>query len=274
MAEPLKGRTVAIVEHRYSREMQTLFERLGARVHACPMILEQPVEDKTEVRRFINSVIAGAMHFVIFMTGVGARTLAAEAESIGLRQQLLDALQQTTVVVRGPKPVKALRELRVRIDVVPEVPTSEGVIEALRHHDVRGKRVGIQLYGVTNPQLVEGIQAMGAEVFPVEVYRYGEASNSNEVRAFIDTLRSGNIDVIAFTSAPQVRALFRASDKLGLRSALSEKLRDRTLIASIGEVTNAALLAEAGLHPAIVPEDPKMGALVRAVSEYYESQLQ
>ena len=50
---------------------------------------------------------------VIFLTGVGTRSLAAIAEAMISRDQFAAALQRVRVVARGPKPTAALKELGV-----------------------------------------------------------------------------------------------------------------------------------------------------------------
>src|SRR5687767_3019077 len=123
MSDPLKNITVAITEHRYTKEFSGLFERLGAKVYACPVLEEKPVENRDELQGFVREVSAGKLDMMIFLTGVGAKFLAAEADSIGIKDQFLQGLEKTTVVVRGPKPVAALRSFGVRIDVIPQTPT-------------------------------------------------------------------------------------------------------------------------------------------------------
>src|SRR5262247_3859126 len=167
MTRPLEKITVAILEHRFTKEFSSLFERLGATVDACPLLEEKPVENREELRGFVRHVSSGSLDLMIFLTGVGARFLIAEAESIGIKDQFLKALGNLTVVVRGPKPVAALRQFGVRVDVIPENPTTEGVIEALRTRDLKGRRIGIQLYGTPNPQLVSALEAKEAKVTPV-----------------------------------------------------------------------------------------------------------
>src|SRR4030095_5687268 len=152
MTPPLENFTVAIFEHRFTKEFATLFERAGATVYACPMLEEKPVENREELHHFVHRVVSGNLDEMIFLTGVGARFPVAEAASMGLKQDFLQSLGKLTIVVRGPKPVAAVRHLGVHIDVTPENPTTEGVIEALRSRDLQGQRVGVQLYGTPNPQ--------------------------------------------------------------------------------------------------------------------------
>jgi len=268
MAQPLEGLTIAIVEHRFTKEFSTLLERFGASVYACPLLEEKPVENREELEEFVRQLVAGKFDAMIFLTGVGARFLVSAAESVGLKNQFLQALDKMTIVVRGPKPVAALRQFGVHVDVIPENPTTEGVIDALRTQDLAGRRVGLQLYGTPNPQLVSALEAKGTKVTPVQVYAYGAAADSGAVEALITKIMNGDVQAIAFTSAPQVRMLFDFAQQLGRSEALANQLRNKVVVASIGEVTSGAL-GEQGLAPKIVPNQSKMGALAQAVADYF-----
>jgi uroporphyrinogen-III synthase len=269
MAGPLENITVAILEHRFTKEFSILFEKLGASVHACPMLEEKPVENRDELQAFVRHVLGGNLDMMIFLTGVGARFLVAEAEAIGVKDDFIKALSKLTVVVRGPKPVAALRQLGLSPDITPQTPTTEGVIEALKSHDLRGRRIGVQLYGTPNPQLVSALETQGASVTPVQVYAYGTASDLTAVNELISRIIDGGIQVIAFTSAPQVRMLFDFASQLSMADTLAAALQKRVAVASIGEVTSRALQAK-GITPKIVPAQSKMAALVQAVREHFE----
>ena len=269
MSLPLENITVGITEHRFTKEFAALFEKLGAQVYACPLLEEKPVENREELKDFVRLVVSGNLDLMIFLTGVGAKFLIAEAESNGLKDEFLKALGNLTVVVRGPKPVAALRQFGVRVDVIPENPTTEGVIEALRPRDLKDRRIGVQLYGVPNPQLVSALEARGAKVLPVQVYAYGAAADPSSVRALVAKIMNREIQVLAFTSAPQVHMLFDIASQLGISAELEQALNNGVVIASIGEVTSRALGGK-GLVPAIVPEQPKMKPMAQAVAEYFE----
>ncbi|HEY2381654.1 MAG TPA: uroporphyrinogen-III synthase [Terriglobia bacterium] len=270
MAGPLENINVAILEHRFTREFSALFEKLGAKVYACALLEEKPVENREELQTFIRHVLGGSLDMMIFLTGVGARFLIGEAESMGAKDDFLSALGKVTIVVRGPKPVAALRQFGLRADVTPQNPTTEGVIEALQTQNLRGRRIGVQLYGTPNPQLVGALEAKGATVTPVQVYAYGAAADSAAVNEFIGRIIDGQIDVIAFTSGPQAAMLFDFAAKMGTEATLAAALQSRVAVASIGEVTTRALEARK-ITPQIVPEQSKMAALVQAVREHFEA---
>lgn len=267
MTLPLENVTVGIAEHRYTKEFSTLFERLGAEVYACPLIEETPVQNREELQEFIRVVVSGNLDFMIFLTGVGARMLVAEAESIGQKESFLDALARLLVVARGPKPQVALRQLGVRIDISPEIPTSEGVIEALRSKELSGQRVGVQLYGTPNPLLVSALEGRGADVKTVQVYSYGIVADLTAVDALIEKVLNNEIQVLAFTSAPQVRTLFDGAGQLGKTEALQKSLNDGVIVAAIGDVTRRTL-KERGVAPKIIPKQPKMGPFAQAIAEF------
>jgi len=272
MARPLENVTVAILEHRYTKEFAALFERFGATVLACPLLEEKPVENRQELQDFVRSVVAGNIDVMIFLTGVGARFLVAEAEASEMKDAFIKALDKLTIVVRGPKPVAALRQLSVHVDVTPQNPTTEGVIEALRGRDLQGRRVGVQLYGTPNPQLISALETNGASVTPVQVYAYGAAVETSAVSDLVAKVVNGDVRVVAFTSATQVTMLFDLASQLGTADALRDGLAKKALVASIGEVTTRAL-EEKGVTPQIVPSQSKMGALAQAVADYVLSHL-
>lgn len=268
MAQPLENITVAILEHRFTKEFAALFEKLGAKVVACPMLEERPVENRQELQDFIRRAVAGNLDMMIFLTGVGARFLVAEADSIGLKDAFIAALDKLAVVVRGPKPVAAMRQFGIRVDVIPVTPTTEGIIEALRSRDLQGQRVGVQLYGTPNPQLVSALESRGAAVTPVQVYGYGAAADSSAVSGLIHKAGMGEVQVMAFTSAPQVRMLFDIASQLGMSENLQQSLKNNVTLASIGEVTSDAL-REKGLVAKILPKQPKMASLAQAVADFF-----
>ena len=54
MAKPLDQMTVAILEHRFTKEFSSLLERFGASVHACPLLEEKPLENRPELEQFVQ----------------------------------------------------------------------------------------------------------------------------------------------------------------------------------------------------------------------------
>jgi uroporphyrinogen-III synthase len=74
------------------------------------------------------------------MTGEGLRRLLGFARRLGLEPAFLVALAATRKITRGPKPVRALREIGLATDLPADEPTTEGVITALERHDLTRHR--------------------------------------------------------------------------------------------------------------------------------------
>jgi uroporphyrinogen-III synthase len=65
----------------------------------------------------------------------------------------VSALAAIVTVARGPKPIRAMRDLGLEPSiVVPEPNTWREVLSALASRvELKGKRVAVQEYGVSNP---------------------------------------------------------------------------------------------------------------------------
>lgn len=267
MPGPSTGRTVAITEHRFENEFRTLVERHGATVISCPLLEERPVGNHPELGRFLDHLIAGDLDTMVFFTGVGVRFMAAAAGSRGRLDAFVAALDRLRVAARGPKPRAALRELGRGVDLAPDPPTSAGLLDMFRGVGVRGERIGVQLYGRPNPDFIAGLEAEGAIVTTVHVYDYAPASDRERVLGFIRTLLDADVDVVTFTSAPQVGSLFEAAESAGFSDALAARLNGPIAVAVIGEVAESAL-ARRGIHARIRPRAPKMAALAQAIGDH------
>jgi uroporphyrinogen-III synthase len=138
-------------------------------------------------------------------------------------------------VVRGPKPVRVLKEVGLTPTKVAQPPTTEGVIGALRQETLKGQAVGVTLYGEPNPALEGFLTAAGATVRTVMPYVFAPAADDERVVELIARLKGGAVDVLLFTSSPQVDRLYEVAAQRGLEGALREGLA-RTRVAAVGPV--------------------------------------
>ncbi|MDB5107750.1 MAG: hemE, partial [Candidatus Binatus sp.] len=164
---------------------------------------------------------------------------------------------------RGPKPIRAMREFGLEPDiVVPEPNTwrellgSFGLLKSLK-----GKRVALQEYGVSNGDLIAGLEARGAEVIVVPVYRWTLPSDRGPLRAALDAIVSGNAEVAIFTSSNQVTNVIQLAEADGIGDAIRRGFA-RIAVGSIGPVCSEQLRAY-GLPVDFEPEHPRLGHLVK-----------
>ncbi len=235
MTRPLEGLTVALAEGRQLEELAQMLEKEGAKPLRCPMVSILDAPDPAPVVAWLRDLTADSFSHVVLLTGEGVRRLLAFAEREGWREDAVAALGRTRTVTRGPKPVQALREVGLTPARVAATPTTEGVIEVLRAEPLTGKTVGVQLYSESNPPLVAFLEAAGAAVRAVLPYVYAPAADSKRVAELIRALAGGDVDVLVFTSSPQVDRLFEVAAQHHLEEPLRQGLQ-RTRVAAVGPV--------------------------------------
>ncbi len=263
-----QGLTVLLLESRRSREMAALVSTYGGRPVLAPALREVPLESNPEALAFADTLVRGDVDCVVFLTGVGTRALLDVVDRAGSREAFLAALAKTKVAARGPKPLAVLRELKVPVWVAaPEPNTWRELLAALdaTGASLSGQRVAVQEYGVSNPDLLQGLEARGAEVTRVPVYRWALPEDVAPLRSAVSSLTAGEIDVVIVTTATQVAHLFLVADTMGQADAVRESLR-HVVVASIGPTTTEALVQQ-GLAADLEASHPKMGFLVREVAE-------
>ena len=117
------------------------------------------------------------------MTGEGLRRLMKVVRRLDVEKPFVEALAHARKFARGPKPVRALRELGLEAQVITEKPTSEGIAETLGKLDLKGRRLGLQLYPEKDHAvLIDAITAQGASVDTVLPYVYDSRAADCEHR--------------------------------------------------------------------------------------------
>jgi len=259
------GLSVLTLESRRATEQATLIERFGGRPIVAPSVREVPLESQADAGAAIDAVVAGRFDCVVLLTGVGMRAWLAVATERGTRDSFVAALAQTRVVARGPKPVVVLRELNITPWVVaPEPNTWREVLAALdaraAEYSVTGEQVAVQEYGVSNPELVHALTNRGAIVTAVPIYQWELPEDLEPLRAAVDAVIEGRVDVVVLTSGIQLTHLWRVANEMGKGGALRDGLA-RAVIASIGPTTSEEIRRR-GLVPDLEASHPKMGILV------------
>jgi uroporphyrinogen-III synthase len=272
MADRLNGYRILILETREEAQFSKLLAEQGAEVVQCPMFTIQDAPDPAPVEAWIRRAVDKPFDDLVLMTGEGLRRIMKLAVARGLDQAFVAALGKARKFTRGPKPGKALREVGLEAQQTTEKPTTEGVIEMLGKLDLKGHRLGLQLYPDKDHSALTGaLAAQGADVDAVLPYAYdSKAADANIVTA-IDDMVEGRIDSIALTNLGQVRRLIEAAKVHGSEAKLRAGF-ERTLIASVGPAVSGELAAH-GLRTDVSPADeayfmrPLISAMAAALAE-------
>jgi uroporphyrinogen-III synthase len=220
---------------------------------------EVPLDAQIEAFAFANRLLRGDFDCLILLTGVGTRllwkTLTTRYDEAALKQ----ALAALTIVVRGPKPSAAIRELGLAPTVqVPEPNTWREVVATMQARPET--RVAIQEYGQPNTALIEGLRALGKQLTPVRIYAWDLPEDTTPLRQAAAKLIAGEFDAVLFTTSTQLVNLMKIAEEEGIATQVIEALTS-IFIGSIGPATSETL-EDYGLKADFEPSHPKMGLLV------------
>jgi uroporphyrinogen-III synthase len=261
------GMTIAAFETRMATEFARLIERYGGRPLVAPVLREISLKNNSIVQEFGVRLMAGRVDLLILMTGIGTTTLFDLLKVRYPWETITAALQDLTIIARGPKPVAALKVAGFQATLtVPEPNTWHDILTTLdEHRPVQGLRVVLQEYGASNPDLLKALEQRGAEVFPVPIYKWALPEDLGPMRHVLDEIMAGLVQVILITNAAQVDHVMQVLEQDGqvepFRAALT-----KLVVASIGP-TASERLRHHGWPVDCEPSHPKMGILVKEVSE-------
>lgn len=247
-------------ESRRANEMAELIRINGGEPFIAPALVEVPLEKNSHAFQFADRLYAGDFDIIVFLTGVGTRLLGKVLATREPPEVFQAALRGVTVVARGPKPSAVLREWKVPITVsVPEPNTWRELLEAVATRPE--KRVAVQEYGRSNPDLIRGLEGQGRNVTTVPVYQWALPENTAPLATALERLLAGQFEAALFTTGVQIEHFLEFADRSRLRQQAIEALQ-RIFIGSVGPDCSESLRS-ANLQPAFEPSHPKMGILVR-----------
>ena len=262
----LSGMTVAAFESRMAAELARLIERYGGRPLVAPALRELPIQDNPAALRFGVRFVEEQIDVLILMTGVGATALFDILRARHPMSSIMVGAKHTALVARGPKPVAALKALGLTPTLtVPEPNTWVDVVSTLdEYRPVKGLRVAVQEYGISNPDLLDALRQRGAEVFPVPVYKWGLPEDTASLKQSLAEIIAGRVAVMVITNAAQIDQVMTLLEQEGTVPAFRAACR-RMIVASIGP-TAGERLRHYDLPVDFEPSHGKMGVLVKELS--------
>ncbi|AWB95768.1 uroporphyrinogen-III synthase [Agromyces badenianii] len=268
--DQLEGFRIGVTSDRRSADLIDALARRGAQVlHAPTLRMANAVSDDPVIAD-TRAVIEARPDVLLATTAYGVRRWFEVADAAGLGEDLIDALSETAILVRGPKARGGIRAAGLNDAGMSAQETTESLIDEVLATKPPGLTVAVQLHGFLNPSQLDRLREAHDRVLTVEPYRWTEPDETDErVDRLIEAACTGGLDCITFTSAPAVHALFAAAEVRGRHDDLVDAMCGPVVAAAVGPVTAAPLIA-AGIVP-IQPERFRMGALIRLVCEHLES---
>jgi uroporphyrinogen III methyltransferase/synthase len=251
---PLFGKTVVVT--RKGDQAESMIDRLrelGAEPFFFPVIETIAPDDWSPLDNALNNL--SQYQGLIFTSVNGVRFFAERLKVIDQDIRELKGLRVFTI---GPKTAEAVRDLGIRVDVVPENFVAESLIESMKN--IEGQRFLLARAAVAREILPEQLRKMGAIVDVVPAYQTILPDTPADELA--KRLTAGSIDVITFTSSSTVTNFLALTGEKLLPAIKKAK------IACIGPVTEKTAQV-AGLNVEIVPEQYTVSSLIDAIEAYF-----
>lgn len=254
MAEAPAAKRTRVVVTRSSEDapiMAALVRELGMEPVELPAISFQDPEDWAPVDEAL-----AALDFFQWLVFTSARAVERFRGRAAQHREGLAGLHRLSIAAVGPPTARALAVGGLPAHLVPAEYTSRGLLEELAPR-VAGARLLLPRGDLAEPGLPHGLEAAGAQVVEVVVYRTVPPPGLRD--AALRLLREG-IDVICFTSTSTVENLATA---LGPDVSLLQAVP----VAVIGPVT-ARAAREAGLTIAVEARESTVPGLVTALQRW------
>ncbi|NMR30377.1 uroporphyrinogen-III synthase [Arthrobacter sp. SF27] len=266
-AHALAGFRVGVTSDRRAEDLISALERRGAQVLHAPALRIAPVEEDHLLMQDTAAILNARPDITLITTAYGMRRWCEAADAHGLGEDLMDILATSRIFVRGPKARGAVRAAGLDDAGISHDERTATVVDMLLEEGVEGLTVAIQLHGYTDAEQLARLRDAGATVLTVTPYRWIKPEGAEgKVGRLIEAVIARQLDVVTFTSAPAVDALWSTAHELSLFDALVAAFKHDVVAAAVGPVT-AKPLEDAGVRP-IMPERYRMGALIRLVVEH------
>jgi uroporphyrinogen-III synthase len=259
----LTGFTVAVTAERRRDEMTALLQRRGARVLTASAISIVPLADDDALHAATAACIGLQPDLVIATTGFGFRGWLEAAEDWGLGDDLRAVLRRARLIARGPKPCGAIRAAGLSEEWAAKTEATEEILERLLAEGIGGLRIVVQEHGEPQTEFVAALRTAGAAVVEVPVYRWVSPADTTPVRRLVEQIVAGQVDAVAFTSAPAVKSFLHLAGES--EDGVLDQFRSGTLAACVGPVTAAPLAARD--VPVVMPERYRLGALIKIIAD-------
>lgn len=286
----LSGLVVVVTGSRRASELARIIRSFGGIPYVAPTIgIEVNQRTNEEAKHFIYKILREKVDYAVFMTGPGVYSLMSTARNLGIEKELVQTLQQVTVVARSLKPKEALAMHGIKTEIVPKDNTSAGIAKLLKGIGVTGKRIFIVWHGSYSSELKTELETEGANVFESSTYIYSTHLKENgseilktmgykyippeqtKVLKLIEDISNSLIGAITFTSPPAARELFKIASQHGLSELLRAFLNSGVIVVAIGPSTQKAL-EENDVHVDVMPTIYKIGSMIKSLCDYLDYQ--
>lgn len=142
------------------------------------------------------------------------------------------------LAVIGNKTGKLAEKQGLKVDLMPDDFTAEGLIEEFKKREITNQTIGIPRTASARPVLPEELEKLGNKIILAEAYKSLFPMDEDAVKELISKIENHEIDAITFTSPLTVENFFQIGED---KEKLAKLLNDNLLTVCIGPITAKVL---------------------------------
>jgi uroporphyrinogen III methyltransferase/synthase len=254
---PLRGKRVVVT--RAAEQSETLVEALlekGAVPVVMPMVAFGLPDDPDSLDEAIREL--GSYDWM-FLTSQNALRALQERSQL-LKLDLAKRAAGVRIAAVGPATAEAAKNAGLKVAYVATKHQGVSLAEELAE-EIRGKRVLLPRSDRANPELVERLKRLGAQVKEIVAYKTVRPDGQDASR--MEAIMREGADAVLFFSPSAVHHL---QELLG--NERFQELSRRGVFGAVGPVTEEALRA-AKVERVVVAKDTTVAAVVGALTEFF-----
>jgi len=250
---PLFGKRILVTRARsQASKLVKQLEDLGAEVLEYPTIEIVPVRDPAPLDEALRNI--SNYDWMMFTSSNAVRGIAARMKAIGIDSRALSHLK---FGVNGPSTARALAEIGINADAIPDQYLASAMVELLKSDRITPNNVLFPRSEIGRETLANGLRDLGSRVDEVVAY---STESPNDTGDLARAAYEEGIDFTTFTSSSTVRNLV---DILGG----SPDLINLSKTAIIGPIT-ADTAKELNVNIDIQAEEQSIDGIVKAITAH------
>jgi uroporphyrinogen-III synthase len=260
LAKPLQGKRVVVTR---ALEQSEALVRALREQEAVPLVVPMVAFAPPDNAEAVDEVIRGTVRYDwVFLTSQNAlRALQERCEKLGI--DLAHRMRGVSVAVVGPATAEAARIAGLNVEHVAVSRYGTALAQELAGR-VAGKKILLPRSDKANPELVEKLEGLGAEVNDIVAYKTVRPEGSGLADA--ERIVRDGADAVLFFSPS---AVGHFQDILGAEKF--QEFSQGALFTAIGPVTEKAL-RNAKVQRVLVASDVTVEAVIALLTEYFSAQ--
>ncbi len=227
----------------------------GAKIIFFPTIKVIPRLESHELKNVIN-------HFTDFDYLILTSSNAVKVFAEIIQSYSLD-LTKIKVAAVGEKTSEECSFNGIKVDILPEVYSSKGLIKIFSKFELNGKKIFIPSSSLSNGELKLGLTELGAKVDLIHVYDV-VSSDLSELRKEYEKIINRQPDIYIFTSPSSFNNFIGLIKINDISNYFVNKI-----ICAIGSTTEKAV-ERYGLSVHIVPKTYSLSGVSEAIIKYFQ----